>query len=152
MYNSESINTLKDFFFADRVVESIEKNRKVDAQIEDLLNRILQYLVLIERGGSQVRLGKLVENPVESIAAYRKGVEVIERIPCPEKKEERIRLILKEVKKEVNRALKKKKISSKQMKRTHEFFKQASDLGIERISHESVDRQEPTLWQTHMPF
>ena len=145
--NFQVIDALEDGFFAERVIKTIRENGKNDESKRELLKLVVKYIDRIEEGKSR-KTGKRVSDPVESLVAYRKALDIIAALPCDEEiNESRIKQVLGDVKKEVSNAIKQDLINPEHLKKTFEYFQGARRLAIQEITSESMQRQEPTTWQ-----
>lgn len=150
--NLQISDSLEDGFFAERVLRVIKDRNKNDATKRELLQLVIKYINKIEEGKSR-KSGKLVDDPVESLVAYRKFLDIIAALPCDEEiNETHIKNVLEQVKREVQQAIENEIIDPKDLKKTYEYFKGARKLAIHEITTESMQRKEPTNWQTPMQF
>src|SRR5439155_21884474 len=81
--NFQVIDAMEDGFFAERVIKTIRENGKNDESKRELLKLVVKYIDRIEEGKSR-KTGKRVSDPVESLVAYRKALDIIAALPCDE--------------------------------------------------------------------
>lgn len=148
---SEQMNSLIDSFFAKRILETIRVGGNLDQERQDLFMRILKYFDSIQKGKNQVSTGSLMENPVKSISAYSRAIEIVSHLHTSNQlDEETFNHILDDVRVEVQNVLNYKIINN--LTNTYKFFKQAKKLASEDTARSSLNRQESVNWQTPMQF
>ena len=145
-------DALEDGFFAERVLNTIKDKKKNDEAKLELLQLVIDYINKIEEGKLR-KSGKLVPDPVESLVAYRKALDIIASLPCDEVINEiHIKKILEGVKLEVQMAIDNRIINPRDLKKTYEYFKGAKELAIREITTESMKRKESSDWPAPMLF
>ena len=152
MLSFEEVWTLKDGFFAKRVVDTIRAGGELDTDKHRLFQRVLEYLETINNGRKQVQTGNLVEHPLKSISAYRKAIQIISVLGNESTTSEDLSSLLDDVKREVQAALREKYISAEHLTQTYTYFIQAKKLAVNEAAKESINKQESVTWQVPMQF
>jgi hypothetical protein len=148
---SEQMNSLIDGFFAKRILETIRVGGNLDQERQDLFMRILKYFDSIQKGKNQINTGSLMENPVKSISAYGRAIEIVSHLHTSNQlDEETFNHILDDVRVEVQNVLNNKIITN--LTNTYKFFKQAKKLAVEDTARSSLNTQESINWQIPMQF
>ncbi len=148
--STEATNQLKQSFFADRILDTIHEEGKLDKSKRELFERILEYLENVKNGESELENGSLVENPFESIKAYRNAFQIMTLIPCDEEKNKIfLKKLLKNIKNEVKTTISTKTINSQNMKTTKEYFTEAYNLAMSESSYQLMDSLETDNWKNH---
>ena len=69
---SRMSGVLGEGFFADNVVRSFRRKDELKTEKKALLEKILEYISIIENGKEQVSTGRLRDNAIKSISAYKR--------------------------------------------------------------------------------
>ena len=137
-------------FFADKVVNLLDKRKAINKNDEILLGEVLNFVEKAKKGRRQVESGRLGSDALDSIGAYRRAIRIIatqsfsEGLQRPAK--QAFREMLDGIKLEVQAAIKDKRIDPVSLEKTRDFFEQIRLQTLSEASRYYSKKVEVVSW------
>jgi hypothetical protein len=145
---------LQEGFFADRIVERLQKPGSVNHDDKKLLVRVQTFLDKILDGEEQVGSAKLSSASLESVDAYHRAIVVFQQA-LTEKSEDitkpNFKKLIKTMTDEVSHALEHGQIEPTAVNTTLAFFKHVRYATL-RESSEYFSRRDALKWPTRPTY
>lgn len=145
---SRMSGVLGEGFFADNVVRSFRRKDELKTEKKALLEKILEYISIIENGKEQVSTGRLRDNAIKSISAYKRMLSIIVRMDIEERDQGVIDKLTEEIRNEVTHTLQSKRINPEKLQNTISFFQYLREATLQESASsfgwesELLSRQE----------
>jgi len=137
-------------FFADRVVNLLEKRQTLASDDEKLLREVLNFIAKAKKGKRQVESGRLSSDALDSIGAYHRAIRIITIHSIEEGLTRPIRQAFQEmlgqIKSEVQLTIKDKMINPDSIKTTTNFFKLVGQQTSSEASRYYSKKVEVLSW------
>ena len=148
----EIITQVKNSFFAKRVITTLEKGGPLDESKLELLDRITEFVIRAQQGKKQIDSGKLAQEPVKSISAYKAALNTFFIMDIDQEKDRKcFEKILDEILDEVDKTKKEKnEVSKENLPTTYSYFVNARKLATRQASRQIINQQELVAWPTPM--
>lgn len=114
-------------FFADRVVDLLEKRQTLASDDEKILREVLDFIEKAKKGKRQVESGRLGSDALDTIGAYHRAMRIItihsieEGLTSPIRKA--FQEMLSQIKSEVQLTIRDKTVTPDSLKTTINFFR-----------------------------
>jgi hypothetical protein len=137
-------------FFADKVVNLLDKRKAINKNDEILLGEVLNFVEKAKKGRRQVESGRLGSDALDSIGAYRRAIRIIAAQTIEQGLEhsakQAFQAMLDGIKVEVITAMEDKSIDPASLEKTRSFFEKVRQQTLSEASKYYSKKVEVISW------
>jgi len=131
---------------ADRVLDILSSEKQLRPEDRQVLNGLKEFIEHAEDGSEQVKTGKLSENALASISAYRATIMSLPPRPLEKDTRDHLARLLNDVRKEIDLALENGKILSSESENLRTFSRALRMFAINTVGKSLGREAEVLVW------